>query len=126
MSKLFSSISLRGLTLPNRIIVSPMCQYSAIDGRAQSWHLAHLGSLAVSGAGMLIIEATAVEAIGRICLSSSFVMFRQITVVPFRESVRVVGDRGEDSPKATGCWPSQTHVEEPVLNTHINHCNSGR
>ncbi len=66
MSKLFSSISLRGLTLPNRIIVSPMCQYSAIDGRAQSWHLAHLGSLAVSGAGMLIIEATAVEAIGRI------------------------------------------------------------
>lgn len=66
MSKLFSPINLRRLELPNRIIVSPMCQYSATDGQAQPWHLAHLGSLAISGAGMLIIEATAVEAIGRI------------------------------------------------------------
>ena len=50
----------------NRITVSPMCQYSAIDGRATAWHTMHLGSLAVSGAGLLGLEATAVEADGRI------------------------------------------------------------
>jgi len=66
MSPLFSPFSLRGLTLPNRIVISPMCQYSAIAGRATAWHLIHLGSLALSGAGLLCIEATAVEAAGRI------------------------------------------------------------
>ena len=65
-SQLFSPIRLRSLELSNRIVVSPMCQYSAIDGRATSWHSVHLGQLAVSGAGLLIIEATAVEPIGRI------------------------------------------------------------
>jgi NADPH2 dehydrogenase len=66
MSALFTPISLRGLTLANRIVVSPMCQYVARDGRAHAWHLVHLGGLAQSGAGLLIIESTAVEAIGRI------------------------------------------------------------
>jgi 2,4-dienoyl-CoA reductase-like NADH-dependent reductase (Old Yellow Enzyme family) len=66
MSKLFSPFSLRQLTLENRIIVSPMCQYSATDGNASDWHLIHLGQLALGGAGLLCIEATAVEAIGRI------------------------------------------------------------
>lgn len=66
MAKLFEPLALRSLTLANRIIVSPMCQYSAIDGNAQAWHAMHLGQLAISSAGMLIIEATAVEAIGRI------------------------------------------------------------
>jgi len=66
MSALFSPITLRQLTLPNRIVVSPMCQYSAEDGKATAWHMIHLGSLALSGAGMLCIEATAVEAKGRI------------------------------------------------------------
>ena len=66
MSALFQSLTLRGLTLPNRIVVSPMCQYSADDGAATDWHLLHLGHLALSGAGMLCIEATAVEAAGRI------------------------------------------------------------
>jgi 2,4-dienoyl-CoA reductase-like NADH-dependent reductase (Old Yellow Enzyme family) len=66
MSALFSPVSLRGLTLSNRIVISPMCQYSAVDGAAQPWHMIHLGSLALSGAGMLTIEATAVEAEGRI------------------------------------------------------------
>ena len=63
---LFEEIQLRNLTLPNRIIIAPMCQYSAIDGQATDWHLIHLGNLAQSGSGMLIIEATAVEARGRI------------------------------------------------------------
>ncbi len=65
-SALFSPLRLRGLTLPNRIIVSPMCQYSAEDGSATDWHLIHLGHLALGGAGMLFVEATAVEPIGRI------------------------------------------------------------
>jgi 2,4-dienoyl-CoA reductase-like NADH-dependent reductase (Old Yellow Enzyme family) len=66
MSRLFEPITLRGLTLPNRIMVSPMCQYSAVDGSATDWHVAHLGSLALSGAGLLCVEATAVTAEGRI------------------------------------------------------------
>ena len=65
-SALFKPITLRGLTLSNRIVISPMCQYSAIDGCATDWHLIHLGNLAVSGAGLLIIEAAAVEPQGRI------------------------------------------------------------
>jgi 2,4-dienoyl-CoA reductase-like NADH-dependent reductase (Old Yellow Enzyme family) len=66
MSTLFSPISLRGLTLPNRIMVAPMCQYSAVDGEATDWHFTHINSLMLSGAAMFCIEATAVEAIGRI------------------------------------------------------------
>src|SRR6476620_4899854 len=66
MSALFSPIKLRGLTLPNRIMISPMCQYSAEDGAATDWHLIHLGGLALSGAGLLCIEATAVQPEGRI------------------------------------------------------------
>lgn len=66
MSTLFSPFSLRSLRIPNRIVIAPMCQYSAVDGQAQAWHTVHLGQLAVSGAGMLIVEATAVEPIGRI------------------------------------------------------------
>jgi 2,4-dienoyl-CoA reductase-like NADH-dependent reductase (Old Yellow Enzyme family) len=65
-SHLFSPITIGGITLSNRIAVSPMCQYSAADGSATDWHLQHLGSLALSGAGLLIVEATAVEAEGRI------------------------------------------------------------
>ncbi len=66
MSNLFSPFTLRGLTLPNRIVVAPMCQYSAEDGAATTWHMVHLGHLALSGAGLLFIEATAVERDGRI------------------------------------------------------------
>ena len=65
-SALFSPLRLRGLTLANRIIVSPMCQYSAEEGSANDWHLIHLGHLALGGAGLLFVEATAVEPIGRI------------------------------------------------------------
>ena len=66
MSQLFSPIALRGATLANRITVSPMCQYSAEQGQATAWHMIHLGHLALSGAGLLCIEATAVEPEGRI------------------------------------------------------------
>ena len=66
MSQLFSPYTIGPLTLRNRIVIAPMCQYSAGDGQAGDWHHIHLGQLALSGAGLLIIEATAVEAIGRI------------------------------------------------------------
>ncbi|MBY0370244.1 NADH:flavin oxidoreductase/NADH oxidase [bacterium] len=65
-TKLFSPLSLRGLTFKNRIFVSPMCQYSATDGVPNDWHLVHLGSRAVGGAALVMAEATAVRAIGRI------------------------------------------------------------
>jgi 2,4-dienoyl-CoA reductase-like NADH-dependent reductase (Old Yellow Enzyme family) len=66
MSQLFTPFNLAGLALPNRIVVAPMCQYSAVDGAATDWHLIHLGGLALSGAGLLTIEATAVTPEGRI------------------------------------------------------------
>jgi len=66
MSALFSPIKLRGLALPNRIMVAPMCQYSADNGEANDWHFTHINTLALSGAAMFCIEATHVEAIGRI------------------------------------------------------------
>jgi 2,4-dienoyl-CoA reductase-like NADH-dependent reductase (Old Yellow Enzyme family) len=66
MSQLFSPYQLGNLTLANRIVIAPMCQYSAENGNASDWHTIHLGQLALSGAGLLIIEATAVEPDGRI------------------------------------------------------------
>ncbi len=66
MSHLFSPLQLGRLELDNRIVIAPMCQYSADEGNATDWHRLHLGHLALSGAGLLILEATAVEARGRI------------------------------------------------------------
>ena len=66
MSKLVSSLTIKNITLKNRIVMSPMCQYSAKDGFANDWHVVHLGSRAVGGAGLIITEATAVLPEGRI------------------------------------------------------------
>lgn len=66
MSKLFTPFTLRETTFSNRVFVSPMCQYSAIAGMPGHWHLVHLGSRAVGGAGLVMVEATAVSAEGRI------------------------------------------------------------
>jgi 2,4-dienoyl-CoA reductase-like NADH-dependent reductase (Old Yellow Enzyme family) len=66
MTSLFSPLTIREVTLRNRIGVSPMCQYSAEDGFPTDWHLVHLGSRAVGGAGLVMVEATAVEPRGRI------------------------------------------------------------
>src|SRR5947209_575591 len=63
---LFSPFQLRSVTLPNRIGVSPMCQYSCEDGFATDWHLVHLGSRAAGGAGLVMVEASAVVPEGRI------------------------------------------------------------
>ena len=66
MPSLFDPLPLRGLTIPNRILVSPMCEYSSVDGFANDWHFVHLGSRAVGGAGVVFTEATAVTPEGRI------------------------------------------------------------
>lgn len=66
MSKLFSPLQIQDIRLKNRMAVSPMCQYSSIDGFANDWHLVHLGCRATGGAGLIITEATAVSAEGRI------------------------------------------------------------
>src|SRR5436190_17348698 len=64
--QLFQPITLRGITAKNRILISPMCQYSATDGVMDDWHLVHLGKFATGGAGIVMTEATAVTAEGRI------------------------------------------------------------
>src|SRR5271163_289902 len=66
MSLLFEPLRLGELRLANRIVIAPMCQYSAEEGSAVDWHLIHLGHLALSGAGLLVFEATAISAEGRI------------------------------------------------------------
>jgi 2,4-dienoyl-CoA reductase-like NADH-dependent reductase (Old Yellow Enzyme family) len=65
-ASIFAPLQIGNITLPNRIVVSPMCQYSAEDGFANDWHLVHLGSRAVGGASLILVEATAVTAAGRI------------------------------------------------------------
>jgi 2,4-dienoyl-CoA reductase-like NADH-dependent reductase (Old Yellow Enzyme family) len=66
MTTLFDPLTIRGVTLPNRMVVSPMCEYSSVDGFANDWHLVHLGSRAVGRAGLVFTEATAVTPEGRI------------------------------------------------------------
>ncbi len=66
MPHLFEPFAIRGLTFPNRVIVSPMCEYSSVDGFANDWHFVHLGSRAVGGAALVLTEATAVVPEGRI------------------------------------------------------------
>lgn len=66
MSTLFSPLTIKNITLKNRIVMSPMCQYSATDGFTNDWHMVHLGSRAAGGTGLIITEATAVSPEGRI------------------------------------------------------------
>ena len=127
MSKLFSALALRDLELANRIVVSPMCQYSAVDGSPSDWHWAHLGSLALSGAGLLCIEATAVTAEGRITpgdlglysdaneagLAAVLRMIRAVSPIPVAMQLAHAGRKGSSRepwnggkllPEAEGGW----------------------
>jgi 2,4-dienoyl-CoA reductase-like NADH-dependent reductase (Old Yellow Enzyme family) len=90
---LFSPLSLRSVALRNRIAVSPMCQYSADGGRATDWHLVHLGSRAVGGAGLVIFEATAVEPEGRIT-HGDLGLWEDGQVEPLARVVRFVAAQG--------------------------------
>jgi len=93
MATLFEPLTLRGLTLPNRIGVSPMCQYSARDGLAGDWHLVHLGGLAQGGAGLVMTEATAVSPEGRIS-PRDLGLWQDAQVEPLARIVRFVRSQG--------------------------------
>ena len=93
MSQLFQPFTLRQLKLPNRIVVSPMCQYSAKAGMANDWHLVHLGSRAVGGAGLVIVEATAVSPEGRIS-PDDLGIWSDEHVEPLRRITRFIETQG--------------------------------
>jgi len=93
MSALFSPFSLRGVTLRNRIGVSPMCQYSAVEGAANDWHLVHLGSRAAGGAGLVVVEATAVEPRGRIS-PNDLGLWQDAQIEPLARVARFVKEHG--------------------------------
>src|SRR4029077_2222453 len=71
MSRLFTPLTLREVTFRNRVFVSPMCQYSSVDGLPNDWHLVHLGARAVGGAGLVMVEASGVSPEGRISPADS-------------------------------------------------------
>jgi NADPH2 dehydrogenase len=136
MSALFSPITLRGLTLPNRIMVSPMCQYSAGNGEANDWHFTHINMLALSGAAAFCIEATHVEAIGRItpgCLGlwndaceaalkpilasvrkhSKAAVFMQLAHAGRKGSSHTPWNGGQQIPLAEGGWQTEAPSAVP-------------
>jgi 2,4-dienoyl-CoA reductase-like NADH-dependent reductase (Old Yellow Enzyme family) len=93
MVHLFDPLRLRGLTLPNRIAVSPMCQYSAVEGRATDWHLVHLGGLAQGGAGLVLSEAVAVSPEGRIS-PQDLGLWEDGQIAPLAPITRFVASQG--------------------------------
>jgi 2,4-dienoyl-CoA reductase-like NADH-dependent reductase (Old Yellow Enzyme family) len=90
---LFDPLQLRGVTIRNRIAVSPMCEYSSEDGFANNWHLVHLGSRAVGGAGVVFTEATAVTADGRIS-PQDLGIYHDSHVAKLAEIARFVREQG--------------------------------
>ncbi len=140
MSALFSPLRLRALELPNRVVVSPMCQYSAVDGCAQPWHTVHLGQLALGGTGLLMVEATAVEPVGRItpgCLGlyddateqamgALVRSLRQVSPTPLALQIGHAGRKGSSGrpwdggqliPEAAGGWRPVGPSALPHLDT---------
>jgi 2,4-dienoyl-CoA reductase-like NADH-dependent reductase (Old Yellow Enzyme family) len=91
--KLFSPFRIREIELKNRIVVSPMCEYSAKDGHPQAWHLVHLGSRAVGGAGLVFTEATAVEERGRISAADTGI-YEDAHVASWRPIVEFIRAHG--------------------------------
>jgi 2,4-dienoyl-CoA reductase-like NADH-dependent reductase (Old Yellow Enzyme family) len=126
MSHLFEPFTLRGVTLRNRVGISPMCQYSAQDGFANDWHKIHLGARATGGAGLIITEAAAVEPRGRItphclgiwsdahadalaetvafCKAHGATMGIQLAHAGRKASSKRPWDGGGDAPNAQGGW----------------------
>ena len=93
MTHLFEPLTLRGVTIPNRIAVSPMCQYSSVDGRANDWHLVHLGSRAAGGAGLVLTEAIAVTPQGRIT-PHDLGLWSDEQIEPLARIVNFISQRG--------------------------------
>lgn len=96
MSLLYSPFKLRELTLKNRIVVSPMCQYSSKDGMANDWHLVHLGTRAVGGAGLVFTEAAAVSPEGRIS-PEDLGIWSDNHIEPLKRITTFIGEQGSKS-----------------------------
>ena len=134
---LFEPLRLGGMTLTNRIAVSPMCQYGAEDGAANDWHLQHLGSLSLSGAGLVIVEQTAVEPTGRIthgCLglysdaneaalarvvgfcrrAGSAALGIQLAHAGRKGSAKLPWEGGGPLPPDNGAWTTGSAIRDPV------------
>ena len=109
MSDLYSPFTIRDVTLRNRIGVSPMCQYSSEDGFASDWHLVHLGSRAVGGAGLVITEAAAVEARGRIS-PQDLGIWKDDHVEMLGRIVRFIESQGAVAAIQIGCGRSRRSV----------------
>ena len=119
LPKLFTPIRLGGITLPNRIVVSPMCQYSAEQGRMTDWHLMHLGQFACSGAGLMMVEATGVTPEGRIshgctglyddatenAMARGLEVYRKITKHPIGIQLAHAGRKASAHPPFAGGKP---------------------
>ncbi|MGO4880335.1 MAG: NADH:flavin oxidoreductase/NADH oxidase [Bryobacteraceae bacterium] len=93
MPDLFSPLTIRGVTFRNRIAVSPMCEYSSVDGFANDWHVVHLGSRAVGGAGLVLTEAAAVEERGRIS-PADLGIYRDEHIQMLARITRFIGEQG--------------------------------
>lgn len=120
MAHLFDPLSLRGLTTRNRVWVSPMCQYSAVDGSPNDWHFVHLGKFALGGAGLILTEATAVEPIGRISPADTGLWndrhvdeWRRIVDFAHRQDVPIGVQLAHAGRKASTSPPWEG--EEPIL-----------
>ena len=134
---MFTPFKLRGLVIPNRIVVSPMCQYSAEDGTIDDWHLVHLGSRAIGGAGLVLTEMTDVDPSGRITPGCAgmykqehVVAWRRLTTFVHRHSRAKIGLQiahagrkgstrrmweGMDQPLDEGGWPLMSASAIPYL-----------
>lgn len=93
MARLFDPLSIRDVTCANRVFVSPMCEYSSVDGYANDWHLVHLGSRAVGGAGLVMTEAAAVTAEGRIT-PEDLGIYHEGHIEPLARIVRFIQEQG--------------------------------
>ncbi len=93
MAHLFDPLVIRGVTIPNRVFVSPMCQYSAADGAATDWHFVHLASRAIGGAGLVIVEATSVTREGRIS-PQDLGLWSDAHVAPLQPITRFIHEAG--------------------------------
>ncbi len=119
LPKLFTPIQIGGVTLPNRVVISPMCQYSADDGSATDWHLAHFGSMACSGAGLFVVEKTNVAREGRIthgctglysdhneaAMARAVQVYRGITKNPIGIQIGHAGRKASSAPPWQGGKP---------------------
>src|SRR4051812_48234961 len=90
---LFAPLMLRGLTLRNRIVISPMCQHAADQGKATDWHLVHLGKFAMGGAGLILTESTAVSPHGRIGIND-LGLWSDAQIEPLKRVIDFVHDQG--------------------------------